>query len=149
MTGHKVLIRPGVLEDLPALQQLEAEGFPDPWSPAQLEQAVTMPQGVLRVGCLRNEVIAYAAAWVVGDEGELTRLVVSPANRCQGVGVALLRAMLQDCYTAGARQMFLEVRPGNEAARALYGSYGFTLLRIRRQYYKDGDDALVLRYAYP
>ena len=41
--------------------------------------------------------------------------------------------------------MFLEVAVTNEAARALYAAHGFTAGRLRRRYYSDGTDALILR----
>jgi ribosomal-protein-alanine N-acetyltransferase len=43
-----------------------------------------------------------------------------------------------------AEVMFLEVSTTNTAARALYGQAGFAQVGLRRQYYADGSDALVL-----
>ena len=47
-----------------------------------------------------------------------------------------------------ARSILLEVRPSNEAARALYAAAGFTEIGIRKGYYPDGggrEDAVVLQ----
>ena len=41
--------------------------------------------------------------------------------------------------------MFLEVAVTNHAARALYAAHGFTEAGLRRHYYSDGTDALILR----
>ena len=40
---------------------------------------------------------------------------------------------------------FLEVATSNVAARGLYGRAGFEAVGLRRRYYADGTDALVLR----
>jgi ribosomal-protein-alanine N-acetyltransferase len=51
---------------------------------------------------------------------------------------------------AGARNLFLEVRPSNAAAKALYSRFGFRQVSLRRGYYPahDGrEDALVLALA--
>ena len=45
----------------------------------------------------------------------------------------------------GATLMFLEVAVTNDAARALYAAHGFTEAGLRRHYYTDGTDALILR----
>ena len=45
----------------------------------------------------------------------------------------------------GAAAMFLEVSESNLAARALYEAGGFARAGLRRRYYADGTDALVLR----
>jgi [ribosomal protein S18]-alanine N-acetyltransferase len=49
----------------------------------------------------------------------------------------------------GARTMFLEVAAANAAARALYAAHGFTEVGLRRRYYGNGDDALMLRCTMP
>jgi ribosomal-protein-alanine N-acetyltransferase len=43
--------------------------------------------------------------------------------------------------------MFLEVAPGNAAARALYASAGYAEVGRRPRYYPDGSDALLLARA--
>ncbi len=40
--------------------------------------------------------------------------------------------------------VYLEVRESNESARVLYARYGFAELGIRKSYYHDGEDALVM-----
>ena len=45
--------------------------------------------------------------------------------------------------------MFLEVAVTNDAARALYVRHGFTEAGLRRRYYTDGTDALILRSTLP
>jgi ribosomal-protein-alanine N-acetyltransferase len=52
---------------------------------------------------------------------------------------------MREAGTRGARLMYLEVAIGNSAARALYQALGFTTAGLRRHYYADGADALVLR----
>jgi ribosomal-protein-alanine N-acetyltransferase len=47
--------------------------------------------------------------------------------------------------TLGAATMVLEVAVTNDAARALYGAHGFAEAGLRRRYYSDGTDALILR----
>jgi [ribosomal protein S18]-alanine N-acetyltransferase len=82
---------------------------------------------------------------VAADEAEILTLAVDPAQRRRGIGAALLGAAMAQAANLGATSMFLEVAVTNEAARALYAAHGFTEAGLRRHYYTDGTDALILR----
>jgi ribosomal-protein-alanine N-acetyltransferase len=128
-----------------ALARLHALVFPpaESWSAALFASQLAVP-GVF--GLLLPEaglVLARAAA----DEAEIMTLAVIPAARRAGLGAALLRAAEARAAAAGARSMFLEVAPGNAAARALYASAGYAEVGRRPRYYPDGSDALLLARA--
>jgi ribosomal-protein-alanine N-acetyltransferase len=74
-------------------------------------------------------------------------LAVRPGARRAGAGRSLMRALMDEAARRGAREMFLEVAEGNDAARALYAALGGQVAGRRRRYYPDGSDALVLRLA--
>ena len=89
-----------------------------------------------------------AMARIAGDEAELLTLAVLPAARGAGVGGSLLAAVLAEAARQGAATVLLEVAPSNGAARALYKRAGFGEVGLRRRYYPDGGDALVMRRSY-
>lgn len=68
------------------------------------------------------------------DEAELPWLTVAPDRQRHGLGRRLLKAAL-----------FLEVPESNEPALALYCEAGFVVAGRRARYYRDGEDALLLR----
>ena len=82
---------------------------------------------------------------VAADEAEILTLAVNPGQRRRGIGSALLRAAMDRAASLGATTMFLEVAVTNDPARALYAAHGFTEAGMRRHYYSDGTDALILR----
>jgi ribosomal-protein-alanine N-acetyltransferase len=84
-------------------------------------------------------------ARVAADEAEILTLAVIPGQHRHGIGRALLRAATRRAEAMGAASMFLEVAVTNGAARALYATQGFMEAGIRRRYYADGTDALILR----
>jgi ribosomal-protein-alanine N-acetyltransferase len=84
-------------------------------------------------------------ARVAADEAEILTLAVAACQRRRGVGSALLAAAKRWAAGMGAVSMFLEVAVTNEAARALYAAHGFLQAGLRRRYYSDGTDALILR----
>jgi len=80
---------------------------------------------------------------VVADEAEI--LTIGVTARRRGLGRALLAAGIEHARAMGAVAMFLEVAAGNLAARGLYAAAGFAEVGVRRGYYADGGDAVVLR----
>ncbi|MGB7167594.1 MAG: GNAT family N-acetyltransferase [Acidobacteriaceae bacterium] len=79
------------------------------------------------------------------NRAELDTLAVLPAARRQGIGGALLRAVLAWAAAEGARRVSLEVRASNQAALGLYARMGFGQEGRRRGYYADPEeDALLL-----
>jgi [ribosomal protein S18]-alanine N-acetyltransferase len=88
------------------------------------------------------QVCGFALAWRAADELHLTDLGVAAPYRRRGVA----RALIAELCREDARVMFLEVRPSNEPALALYASLGFTELDRRARYYSDtGEDAVVMQ----
>jgi len=94
-------------------------------------------------------VLGFACATLLRDgeenRAELDTLAVRPAARRQGIGGALLEAVLAWAGQNGARQVSLEVRASNLPALALYSRLGFRPAGRRPGYYADpAEDALIL-----
>jgi len=83
-------------------------------------------------------------------EAHLLNLSVAAAHQHQGHGSALLADVLRLARELGARTLFLEVRPSNLGAQALYRRFRFRRVGLRRGYYPaqgGREDALVLSVA--
>lgn len=139
-------IRAARPEDLPALVALEAASFSDPWSARMLAAEIEDPSSLVLVAEdeAAGPVAGYAAFRRAADEAELLSVAVAPGVRRRGLGRRLVVAGLTRMREDGARTCYLEVRPANRPARALYRSLGFREVGRRRGYYRDGSDALVL-----
>lgn len=81
----------------------------------------------------------------VADEAEILTLAVVPQARRQGAGRALVAAAEPIAMQRGAETLFLEVSSANPAALALYAAAGFEPAGLRKAYYENGADALVMR----
>lgn len=89
----------------------------------------------------------YAILMPAADEAELLTIGVAQAEQRKGLGRAMLAEMLDIARTKQLRRVFLEVRPSNTAAIALYRSAGFGEIGVRRGYYQNAngsEDALVM-----
>lgn len=132
--------------DAEELARLVAAEPGEPWSTAHFQAACAADRGrFVLVARGVTGVLAFCAMACAADEVEVHNLAVHPAARRQGVGRALLEAALARARARGARRVFLEVRAGNTAARALYAACGFALAGRRRDYYSEPrEDALLL-----
>ena len=143
-------LRRATTGDLAALVALEAAAFAAPWSRGELAGELDHPAARswiaedARAGAADGDrAIGYATLRLAGDEVELLRLAVVPAERRRGVAGALLDRALADARRAGARFAHLEVRRDNAAARAFYEGRGWRQADLRRAYYADGGDAVL------
>ncbi len=146
MTEIVLRIRPMVIGDLPAVQQIEHASFTTPWPPQAYRQELeTNRLAHYLVGQLGDDVVAYGGVWLMVDEAHITTFAVHPAYRRRRIGERLLLAMLDLSVDRHAREATLEVRLSNLAARRLYEKYGFRPVGIRPRYYSDNqEDALIM-----
>jgi len=140
-------LRPAVPDDLAALCRLEMESFDDAWSAPSLQAALEDPRYVVLVSGPLGRPGGYILGWTVSDEGEIARLAVTPSQRRRGLGRALLEACRVEMLKRGAVAIYLDVRATNAAAQALYLDHGFEVVARRRNYYPNGDDAVLMRWA--
>ena len=133
-------------EDGSTLSALEAACFTEPWTPQTLSAALQDERYVVLLAREAGSTpVGYVFGWSIGQEAELARVGVLPAQRGQGIGAVLTRAILREFQLRGAKLVFLEVRENNFAARKLYESCGFVEVGRRANYYPDGETAIVMR----
>ena len=92
----------------------------------------------------KSEILAYGGFWLMADEAHIATIASHPEMRGCGLGLTLMLALLDVAQAAGARLSTLEVRAGNLPAQRLYEKLGFQIVGRRRQYYRDGEDGLIM-----
>ena len=92
-----------------------------------------------------SPLLGLGCYWAILEEAHITMLAIDPAYQRQGLGQALLYALMASAHSCGLEQATLEVRISNHAALSLYQKFDFREAGRRRRYYPDdGEDALVL-----
>lgn len=81
----------------------------------------------------------------LGEEAEILSIGVAPDARGRGMAKALVEEIQISARAEGVRALFLEVDAGNTAARRLYEQTGFAKVAVRKRYYRNGADAIVMR----
>lgn len=92
----------------------------------------------------RGTLVGFLVARQVSREWELENIVVAAEERRKGIGAALLRALLDHARQGGGKELFLEVRESNGAARRLYEKAGFRETGRRKMYYSDPPEDAIL-----
>ncbi|MFC7382623.1 ribosomal protein S18-alanine N-acetyltransferase [Sphaerisporangium rhizosphaerae] len=145
MTG--ATLRQMTENDLPAVLAIERSTFPfDAWSEGMLRGELADQPRTRHyiVAVAAGEVVGYAGLAAAGDQADVQTIAVNAGHQRAGIGSAMLRALLEEAGRRGATAVFLEVRADNPPAQAMYERFGFERIGLRREYYDDGTDAIMM-----
>jgi [ribosomal protein S18]-alanine N-acetyltransferase len=142
-------LAPMVERDLDEVAAIERAVYSHPWTRGNFADSLRAGYQcwTWRIG---GELIGYFVLLIAAGEAHLLNLSIAAAWQRRGQGSALLVEALRVARERGARHVFLEVRPSNPGAIALYERFGFRRIALRRGYYPSQsgrEDALVLSRA--
>ena len=132
--------------DLAQVMEIEEAIYSHPWTRGNFSDSLRAGYEcrTLRLGA---ELLGYFVLMAAAGEAHLLNLSVAARHQRSGHGAQLLAEAMSLARGLGARSLFLEVRPSNSAAQALYTRFGFRKVGVRRAYYPahfGREDALVL-----
>ena len=101
-------------------------------------------EGIKVFGLLfSNLVIGVCVLHVVLDEAQINFFVINQKYRKKGFGSYLMNYLIKRCEELNIDKLFLEVSHTNATAKEFYSKFEFSTVGIRKNYYKDGSDALL------
>lgn len=92
-----------------------------------------------------DEVIGYIGGWIIDTTCDMINFVVKEEYQRMGIGTKLYLTLENKTKELGANEILLEVRINNIKAQNFYQKQGFKQIFVRTKYYKNGEDALILR----
>ncbi|MCL6555293.1 MAG: ribosomal protein S18-alanine N-acetyltransferase [Burkholderiales bacterium] len=126
--------RPMRPEDLPRVMEIERDLYPFPWTEGNFRDSLQAGYSCW-VCQVAGHTVGYAVLMLVADEAHVLNIAIARAWQRRGLGSSLMRHLIGLARHYGAREIFLEVRPSNTAARRLYHGMGFNEVARRRNYY--------------
>ncbi len=127
------------------IAEIEKASFLTPWSEKAFLGELSNRYSHMWIYVHDGKVLGYICFWSIMEEVHLLNVAVHPAFRRRGIARSLLKMMLEECINEGAEFFWLEVRPSNSAAVALYRDLGFVETGRRRLYYREtGEDAILM-----
>jgi len=94
------------------------------------------------------EVIGYCVWWQTDSKMEILNLAIHPDYQRMGAGKFLFLKVLKEGIRGRLLYVDLELREDNEKAFKFYRKFRFHQMGIRKKYYKDGNNAILMRRAF-
>lgn len=131
--------------DLPAVMAIETANYPFPW-----DKDIFLDCFKVGYGCWvceeNGKILGYSIMTLGVGEAHLLNISIAPEEQGQGIGRKMMEEMIE-IAKGEAETMYLEVRPSNPNAIALYKKLGFNEIGTRKGYYpaENGrEDAIML-----
>ncbi|MDO8390220.1 MAG: ribosomal protein S18-alanine N-acetyltransferase [Actinomycetota bacterium] len=144
---ERITIEPMRRKHLAAIMPIEQASYPRPWTPGVFASEMDLARGgerhylVARDG---NEVVGYAGLMFVIDDAHVTNIAVAASRQRQGIATRLLAELAWEAIARNCQALTLEVRVSNVGAQALYREFGFAPAGVRKKYYENVEDAIVM-----
>ena len=135
------IIRPMESDDLKEVMEIDAASLPRPWSAVIWWEELQSPFSRYLIIEEDDRISGQIGVKRILDELHVMTIAVRAESRRRGYAKKLVEATLAE--NPDASLIYLEVRPGNVAARRLYESLGFYVTGVRPRYYGD-EDALLM-----
>ena len=141
------MLREITFADLDRLEQLEKVCFlKSPWSKNMLQESISFTNVFKKCIQKNGKIVAYIIAGYSDWEAEVFTIGVDVEYRKQGLATILLLELKNFAKETKKESLFLEVRKSNVVAQNLYLKFGFKQVAVRRKYYENTEDAIIMEY---
>ncbi len=131
-------------DDLEDVLAIEKMCYPLPWSARQFLDELQNNAAAILLCEVGGRIAGYICYWLIAGEMQILNVATAPGMRRKGIGQLLLQKAFSNCRQTGLSSAWLEVRAGNRGAIQLYQRNGFEQNGLRRGYYRDGEDAVLM-----
>jgi len=138
-----VTIRKARFTDIQPVHEIEQESIKS-WSAQQFIQELDNNFSLFLVAEINGSISGYIIAWKVADEIQLNNIAVKNSCRRMGMATKLLSELYSNNSNHQYSKIYLEVRSGNYEAINFYLKNGFIKTGIRKKYYNNNDDAILM-----
>lgn len=121
--------------------------FSIPWSRTSIESELSNPLAkyIIAKNMETNQVIGFIGVWIISGEGDITNIGVHPDYRRQNIASGLLNSLINLCKDFDCNLLNLEVRRSNIIAQNLYNKFNFKEIGVRKNYYGNNEDAILMQ----
>lgn len=140
----QIVIRRAGAESAVALAALHKATFPQHWTAEDFTAMFSVRSTQAFTAEIASEAAGFILTRSILDQAELISIATLVPQRKLGVAAKLLGSAMADAKQRGAAQMFLEVAERNTSAVQLYSKLGFVKTGLRKAYYADGDNAVLM-----
>lgn len=132
------------ISDLDEISDILYSDFDDFWTVSTLKGELENSNSQYIVAKLNNEIVGFAGIWKAVDDIHITDIVVRKDFRRQSIGSILLKQLISLAKKQNITAITLEVNYTNLPAQKLYEKFGFKRVGLRKKYYNNTDDAVIM-----
>lgn len=132
------------IDDLNKISPVLLTEFDDFWNYNILKSELENENSKYIVAKNNDEIVGFAGIWISIDEAHVTNIVTKKYLRKNGIGSTLLEELINLSKNLNLVSITLEVNENNLDAIKLYEKFGFEKLGIRKKYYNNTDNALIM-----
>ena len=133
------------LLDLETIHDILISDFDDFWSVSTLKNELQNSNSKYIVAKLDNDIVGFGGIWKAVDDIHITDIVVRKAQRSNGIGSAILAKLIElSKGDENIKSLTLEVNSNNTTAQKLYEKFDFKKVGLRKKYYNNTDDAIIM-----
>lgn len=132
------------IDDLNKISPVLLTEFDDFWNHNIFKSELENENSKYVVAKNNDEIVGFAGIWISIDEAHVTNIVTKKDLRKNGIGSTLLEELINLSKNLNLVSITLEVNENNLDAIKLYEKFGFEKLGIRKKYYNNTDNALIM-----
>ncbi len=133
------------MSDLEIIKDNLTSDFDDFWNFNTFKNELLNPNSKYIVAKKNNQIVGFAGIWKSVDDVHITNIVTAKAFRGQNIGKLLLTNLIQLAKAKkNITSITLEVNANNIPAQKLYEKFDFKVVGLRKKYYNNIDDAIIL-----
>jgi ribosomal-protein-alanine N-acetyltransferase len=133
------VLRRAKVEDIPTLIL-----FSDRYSEKELKKLLEKTSVEVFVLQCADEILGYSVVWKVLEEAEIHWFEIFEPFRGSGLSRLFMELLIKELAKMGTKKLLLEVSENNKVALKVYKAVGFKPVGVRKNYYPDGSDAILM-----
>ncbi len=141
----EITIEKMTLEHLKQIEENIEEKFDKFWNKEVLKSELDNPASSYIVALDENKnVVGYAGIWQPLEEAHITNIVTKKDKRQNKIGTKMIEKLIDMAKERKLSDITLEVNINNLPAINLYKKYQFKEVGLRKKYYNNIDDAIIM-----
>lgn len=133
------------LKNVEAVSVIEKELIETPWGLEALKKEITNKNAFYAVIKKDGKVVGYGGIWFSIETSDITNIAVIKEERRKGYASIILNEIIKKADEKNCYEINLEVNENNEGAILLYQKCGFKKVGIRKRYYNNTDNAIIMQ----
>ncbi len=130
--------------DLESIKDILIDEFDDFWSYTTLKDEFSSSTSKYFVIKKNNIVLGFCGIKIITDFAEIMNIVIKKNSRGLGLSNFLLENTISKCKELNLKSINLDVNVENTIAINLYKKYNFVKVGIRKKYYNNVSDAILM-----